>query len=406
LKKIYIHHRYSDYLFKLFGHHSQIIEKNIDSSGEGNILFNYGETLWEFIFHKKIHSKNDGYHLLDLHEIYMSIRRGDDSKFNDLKLTDIFYDNIYKIICKMEDISGGGGKWILTFFLGEKLFFDDIVSANPIYDKLSEKMHKLTSHKVFTDNIAYTTKIKNQIFPLSSVVMFWYFRTRLLMYKDYGNLHHSIPHTHLWGFHIKRHRKRRLEIGEILDKSKVFVSQTDWNDELIPDFKNLYEKSNISLIEGAYYNNLVGSNDFDNKFNGYIDADKIGFDLFFLLLPRSKGIIIDETWGVHRYKVNYLSEKTYGMILAKIPFITTSIYPLDLIKIVIGGSEHPYYDSIKKYERDTTKLSNWINSLEDIDIQRCQSWVNEIHQLLFDKIYNNNHFLDNIETEVNNKNLI
>jgi hypothetical protein len=401
LKKIYIHHRYSDYLFKLFGHHSYVIEKNINGDGEGNIIFNYKENLWEFVFDKKIHYKDDGYHLLDLYQIYMSIGRGNDSKFNDLKFTDVFYDNIYKIICRMEDISSEGSKWILTFFLGEKLFFDDITSINPIYDKLTKKMHKLTKHKLFTDNIPYNTRIKNHIFPLSSVVMFWYFRTKLLLYKEYGNLHKIIPHTHLWGYHIKRHKYRRLEIGRLLDKSKVFVSQTDWNDVLVPDFKNLFEKSNITPIDGAYYNNLVGDNDFDNKFNGYIEADKIGFDLFFSLLPKGKGVIIDETWGEsNNFKIQYLSEKTYGMILAKIPFITTSLYPLDLIKFAIGGEYHPYYDKIKSLETDTQKLVEWINSLEDVDIQRCQSWVNDIHDLLYSSIYQTNHFLENINNKV------
>jgi hypothetical protein len=399
--KIYLHHRYSDYLFKTLGHHSEIIEKNINGDGEGNILFKYKNDLWEFIFNKEVNYNIDGYHLIDVGEVYMSIRRGDDIKFNNIQFTDSYYENIYRILVNINDYISRGGKWIITFFLGEKLFFDDINSANPIYEKLNAQMHKFTKHKLFTDNIPYNTKIKNHIFPLSSVVMFWYFRTKLLLYKEYGNLHQIIPHTYLWGYHIKRHRHRRLEIGRLLDKSKVFVSQTDWNDVLVPDFKNLFEKSNITPIDGAYYNNLVGDNDFDNKFNGYIEADKIGFDLFFSLLPKGRGVIIDETWGdSFNFKIQYLSEKTYGMILAKIPFITTSLYPLDLIRFAIGGDYHPYYDKIKSLETNTQKLVEWINSLEDVDIQRCQSWVNDIHDLLYSSIYQTNHFLENINNKV------
>ena len=400
MKKIYIHHRYSDYLFKTIGHHSQNVEKNINGNGEGNIFFTYKNTNWEFVFEMEINYNVDGYHLIDIQEALMSIRRDSDFKFKDLKFSDVYYENLYKIISKIDEFASKGGEWILTFFLGEKLFFDDILSANPIYKKLNEKMHGLTKHKLFTDNIPYKTNIKNHIFPLSNVMMFWYFRTRLLMYKEYGNFHRLIPHTHLWGYHIKRHRHRRLQIGRLLDKDKVFVSQTDWNDALVPDFKNLFEKSSISPIEGAYYNNLVGDNDFDNKFNGYLEPDKIGFDLFFTLLPKSKGVIIDETWNVHKYKINYLSEKSYGMILAKIPFITTSIYPLDLIQFAIGGEEHPYYQTIKDLENDTTKMVDWINSLDENDIELCQSWVNGISDILYHKIYNNNHILDNVETKV------
>lgn len=384
----------------MFGHHSDIIEKNINSNGEGNILFRYKKDEWEFIFDKEINYEIDGYHLIDLQQSFMSTRAGDDYKFKDLQFSEVYYQNVHKVISRIDEFASKGGKWILTFFLGEKLFFDDIVSANPIYNKLSDTMHKFTNHKIFTDNIPYKTHIKNHIFPLSSVIMFWYFRTRLLVYKEYGNLHKIIPHTHLWGYHIKRHRHRRLEIGKLLDKNKVFVSQTDWNDELIPNFRNLFERSNISPIEGAYYNNLVSDNDFDNKFNGYLEPDKIGLDLFFTLLPKSKGVIIDETWNVHRYKINYLSEKTYGMILAKIPFITTSIYPLDLIKFAIGGEEHPYYENIKELESNTPKLVEWINSLDESDIEVCQKWVNDIHDLLYRKIYRDNDFLDNIETTI------
>lgn len=400
MKKIYIHHRYSDYLFKLLGHHSDIIEKNIDSNGEGNILFNYKKDLWEFIFHNEINYNVDGYHLIDLQQSYMSIRNGDDLKFKDLKFCDVYYENVYTTIHKIEEFTSKGGEWILTFFLGEKLFFENIDGANPIYEKLNQKMHGLTKHKLFTDNIPYKTSIKNHIFPLSNVMMFWYFRTRLLMYKEYGKFHRLIPHTHLWGYHIKRHRHRRLQIAKLLDKDKVFVSQTDWNDVLVPDFRNLFEKSNITPIEGAFYNNFVGNNDFDNKFNGYIEADKIGFDLFFTLLPQSKGVIIDETWSGLTSKINYLSEKSYGMILGRIPFITTASYPLDLIKFAIGGEEHPYYQTIKDLESNTTKLCDWMNSLDETDIEVCQSWVDEISDILHHKIYNNNHILDNVETKV------
>lgn len=400
MKKIYIHHRYSDYLFKTIGHHATGIQKNINGDGEGNILFTYKGDVWEFSFQLDINYNPDGYHLIDIQQSFMSIRGGNDSKFKGIHLKDIYYENVYLIINRIDEIVSQGGEWILTFFLGEKLFFDDIISGNPIYQKLSNTMDRLTKHKLFTDNIPYKTKIPNHIFPLSNVLMFWYFRTRLLMYKEYGDLHRKIPHNYLWGYHIKRHRYRRLEIGRLLDTEKVFVSQTDWNDELVPDFKNLFEKSNIQPIKGAFYNNLVGDNDFDNKFNGYLEGDKIGFDLFFTLLPQSKGVIIDETWNVHKYKINYLSEKTYGMILARIPFVTTSIYPLDLIKYAIGGQPHPYYDTISKLEGNTTELCNWINGMVEDDLEVIQSWVDDINHILHQKVYNNNHILDNTETSV------
>jgi hypothetical protein len=412
MKKIYVHHKFGEYLFKILTHNSKTIRNNINEHREGDVVIDYKGNKYTFIFDTVINDNLDGYHLIDIGEAYMSIRRGDDNKFIKVEFENNYYTNLYKVFNAVNQIVDGKKNWILTVFFGEKLFFDDIASPNPTFNLITNEMENFLQHKVYTDNIPYKTTIKNHTFPLSSVLMFWYFRARIMVYSDYGKLHDMINHTHLWSYQIKRHKNRRTEIGRLLNKTKVFVSQTDFNDSLMPISKSnplrpetdmLYAPANLKIIDGAYYNNMIGNNDFENKFNGYIESDKVGMDMFFCLLPKGKGVIVDETWsGYGNFKIQYLSEKTYGMILAKIPFITTASYPLDLIKTVIGGNLHPFYEQIKEYEMDVVKLVDWVNLLDEVDLKRCKIWVDEIHQLMMDNIMINNHFLDNLDKNIDN----
>jgi hypothetical protein len=267
----------------------------------------------------------------------------------------------------------------------------------------------LTKHYIITDNIPFkSTNLPNNIFySLTNTLFFWNTRTDILVYYEYGNnIHPNLNYKYLFNYNIKKHRKRRVEIGKLLNKQYTFVSQTDWNDK----FETTNNKTNFDKIEGSFYNNLNSDIDFFNPYDSYFDPTKVAMDLYIRLLPKGRLQILDETfgdgalWKISQYI--YLSEKTYGLILANIGFIPTNYYILQCIyKILPNVPKYPFDEEIKKHEVSPESFVEFLdtfykNQLEYVPL--VEKWVQSVHNLLINKLKNTNSFLDLIVKNLNN----
>ena len=119
------------------------------------------------------------------------------------------------------------------------------------------------------------------------------------------------------------------------------------------------------------------------------------------ILPMSKMHILSETWDWKEgdFTSNYLSEKTYGFLLANIPFISTHQYPLDVVAEILDTPPHPFYNQIKKANGNPEKFVLFVEEFMknyEINRQMCINWSNTAHSKLISFIDNENSFLKNI----------
>jgi hypothetical protein len=109
--------------------------------------------------------------------------------------------------------------------------------------------------------------------------------------------------------------------------------------------------------------------------------------------------ILSETWDYKEgdYVSIYLSEKTYGFLLANIPFISTHSYPLEIIKKILQVNQHPFYNEIKTINGDTKKFVDFVEIfMKDFDknYSLCKEWTQNVHDTLIKKIESENSLLD------------
>jgi hypothetical protein len=128
--------------------------------------------------------------------------------------------------------------------------------------------------------------------------------------------------------------------------------------------------------------------------------------------------ILSETWDwkASEFTSNYLSEKTYGFVLAKVPFISLHPYPLEILQSVLDIDKHPFFDEIKKINGNVHKFIEFVKKfMENFETNYilCKLWIEDVHNKLMFKMDNHNDFLDllfnnqlNIKKIISNKNLI
>jgi hypothetical protein len=170
----------------------------------------------------------------------------------------------------------------------------------------------------------------------------------------------------------------------------VFVSQT-----------NVIEKDSIQpkyrKIEGAYLNDYDSEIDFQNL--RVLTNITVGLDYFLRILPMSKIQICDESWAhiSANYHSQYLSEKSLGLILANVPFVSTHSYPYDCIMDLVGIRKHPFYDESKQYQGNAKLFADFIRTfIGDFDnnYQLCKDWIKECHDIFIDRLHKENSMLD------------
>jgi hypothetical protein len=192
---------------------------------------------------------------------------------------------------------------------------------------------------------------------------------------------------------FKNHKINRVNIINELSKLKnnrLYLQRTD-------ALKNPAYKKHSPIITHINTNSIVGDTDFSDiscvpNHQGYMDV-------FFRVLPKAKMQILCESWswGNREFTSQYLSEKTFSLLLSGIPFISTHEYPLQMIEIMLDVPPHPFYDDSKRCKTNAKLFAEFVDEfLQNFDENYliCKNWSDLVHSKLLHKLNTENSLLD------------
>jgi hypothetical protein len=395
--KIYVHHLYTTPLFYKVAHNTTNRIENIINQ-KGSIFCKYKTLDLEFIFDDIIHHNDDGLHLFDSLEFF---RLKSNNFLNVAKKTK------NEIYAEITHILSNSKNWIILFLYTDKIFnkYDDTDSKYKTddienYIELLQINNTIITDQFFLDKELEKTKYPNHNFTLTNTIFHWNEWASIRFYYEFKNIFEKLNQPYDIGFSVYFHKVERVElICELakLNNPKIFLSRKspikksmDYRIHQNPEIMDIY--SNIII------NNKIGNNFDDISFIAQ-RSTRLGLDLFFRILPMSKIQIVAESWDWWKkdYKSIFLSEKTYGMLLANIPFIPTHTYPLDIIQALLDLNEYPFYNEIKKVRGNQIEFAKFIETFMmniDDNLILIKEWTNLAHQKLMDKINNENSMLD------------
>lgn len=416
-KKIYIHHNYSKSLFyKLFHNTSDIVIDDNDDSV--NVKCKYNDTDLELIFDRNINDNTDGYHLLDWFSIYGELHNENPK---------ILYDRVpenhdFVINNEIQKIVENKTNWIISILRTEKIYKFDYETldknlenkeAQEIYDNLCSKHYMITDNFYLmdvSDKLKFNHVLTNTLFEWNSMIdIRWFY--------EFKNIFEKLNFDYDLGFSIRNAKPSRLRLMEELLKMendkmflqisefKVFQPNLENSNFFIKDSiieENNQQKLVIDLLDKypqIKTNKPIGETHFsdltilNNGWNRGID-----YDLFFRYLYKAKVQILDESWAFYNgnFPTQYLSEKTIGYILSKVPFIPTNVYPIQYIKNELE-IEYPFYNEIKSCNANTKKLAEFIKwFMDDFDsnYNLLKEWTELLHTTYMNKINNENSLID------------
>jgi hypothetical protein len=398
-KIIYIHHFFSKSLFYKIAHNTIDRVFSIDKTNTGFVTANYNGNEIKFIFDPIINDNEDGLHLIDFWTTYYQ------KDINPFYKIPIIRDNTIDInfLLNVNTLLKNKKNWIITIFRMEKIigkYDDDNVHFNCVTD-FENELSTLNNHHIVSDNFIYDCNIKtkypNYFFCLTNTIHQWNETLSIRWYYEYKNIFEKLNQPYDLCFSIRNHRKNRIQIMSELAKlnnNKIYLSRVDNHKNKI--FNNI---NKLFVFEKNIHNNITNSDNFDDL--SWIENIEHYLDYLMRILPMSKMHILSETWDYSEdsYTSQYLSEKTYGFLLAKIPFIPTHSYPLDIIQKMLQVSSYPFYEEIKSINGNPKKFVEfvkWFMENFDANYKLCKEWVNFVHDELMQKINNENSLLDTI----------
>jgi hypothetical protein len=412
LQKVYVHHYYTKSLFYKIAHNTLDRKYNLNKN-VGSIFCNYGSIEIEFVFNPELNDNEDGYHLLDFLTILSQLNQ--DSKFSSIdcinkkkgdnahrgKWGAEFGINDIPIMKWIADTLHNKKGWFIFLLRTEKSFIQyDLPTYWQILD-LESQINRLKNHRIFSDNFFINKiieeKYPNHTFLLTNTIHQWNELLSIRWYYEFNNIYEKLNPPYDLCFSMRYHKKNRTELIKRLanlKNNRIFLSRTDncKNNEFFKEDVDLKKYNNINI------NNWEG-NDFDDI--EWIENIEHYLDYIMRILPMSKLHILSETWDWFNGEItsNYLSEKTYGMVLANIPFISTHTYPLDILEKTLGVDRYPFYNDVKN---SIGNIDNFVKFIEkffmnyDDNLKLCKNWVDTCHKQLIKKIESENSFLNTI----------
>ena len=394
---LYVHHYYNDLLFQKLFHNvkeKEIIEIDNEFGAIRDVTFKYKGIDWQVIFNPEINDE-EGIHIIDF---FGALRqRGQDKNFDG---TQERGSESFAIMERITELIGDKKDWIVSIFRTEKLFIKKDSTKVKLggTEQIAEtelEILKLGNHQILTDNVFINDSVEKEYtnlhYPFTNIIFQWNEMVGIRWFYDYKNISEVINPKYKIGYSVRRHKPYRIRLAEKLLKiDDVFVSQTNSINEDIS--LTYYQK-----IDGAYFNDIDSEIDFQN-----IRTQQnltIGFDFFLRILPMYKLQICDESWSDNTadFTSQYLSEKTIGLILAKVPFVCTHSYPYDCLDKLIKVRKHPFYEQSKKYQGNVDFFVDFIKEfLLDFDnnLKLCQDWVDECHNIFMERLHKENSMLD------------
>lgn len=425
--KIYVHHYYTKSLFYKLAHNTTNRIFNIKNE-IGDVKCNYKNLELEFIFNPVLNDNKDGFHLIDFLTILSQLNK--DNKFNSIdcfnkkkgedshrgKWGAEFGVNDVPIMKWIADTLQNKKDWLVCLFRTEKSFVRyDGISYYPVQE-LETQIHRLKNHKLITDNCFINDIIEqnypNHYFALTNTIHEWNDLLSIRWYYEFKNIFKKLKQPYDLCFSMRYHKRNRAQIINglsNLNNPKIYLSRVD---NCINNEYSIYSKeiknNNINF-------NITNGNDFDDI--GWIENIEHYLDYLMRILPMSKMHVLSETWDwvPGNLTSNYLSEKTYGFVLANIPFLSTHSYPLDILQKILNIEPHPFYKEAKECNGKPHLFIKFVeNFMENFENNHnlCILWSEICHQKLIQKINNENSLLDLInidfkkETKIINKTLI
>jgi hypothetical protein len=409
LQKIYVHHYYTKSLFYKLAHNTKNRIYNIQNE-RGSVKCLFNDIKLEFIFEPEINDNDDGHHLLDFLTILSQLKK--DIKFKSIdcfnkkqgedahrgKWGAEFGVNDVPIMKWIADILKNKKDWLICLFRTEKSFIKyDGLQYFPVLD-LETQIDRLKNHKIISDNCFINDiieqKYTNHYFALTNTIHEWNDLLSIRWYYEFKNIFEKLNQPYDLCFSMRYHKRNRTAIINglsNLNNSKIYLSRVD---NCINSEYSLYGKT----IKNDNINfNITIGNDFDDI--SWIENIEHYLDYLMRILPMAKMHILSETWDwvPGNLTSNYLSEKTYGLILANVPFISTHTYPLDILQKILDIEKHPFYEesknSINNPEKFVESVKKFMENFE-INNNLCILWTDKAHNLLINKINNENSLLD------------
>ena len=399
--KIYIHHFYQKSLFYKIAHNTEGRSYKIEN-GEGSVLCRYRDIDIEVIFKQEITFEEDGYHLLDYFTAFFN-------ETNDPKIGTIIHDKKYmegetqQVLNTFLDLlrdCPANQKWIITYFRTEKILqTKDINYFDEKWSEIESIIRKLKDHHIVTDNIFLNDAIESQYpnfyYSFTNIIFQWNQNWSVRWYYEFKQIYDKLNFDYDLMYSIKNHKINRVEIINELSKlkdSRILLQRSD-------ALQNEDYLNNSGIIPHIKINSIIGNKDFDDI--SYIENHKGYMDVFFRVLPKAKMQVLCESWSWSSkdFKSQYLSEKTIGLMLAGIPFISTHEYPLTIIEKVLQVPSHPFYESSKKCKANGKMfakfVSEFLNNFQE-NYKLCKEWSDLVHHKLMHKIEEENSLLDMI----------
>ena len=409
--KLYVHNYFSNAIFNIIALNTTDRVYNINDD-IGDVICYYNDTKIHLVFNPEFNDNMDGYHIIDIFDISLNSKKYEN--FNELltqdikisfeyELVNLFLNRLYELINKKEN-------WIILNILGEKQFFE--YENLPINDKVDQSYKQFKNHKIVTDNIFINDYIdkrcSNYYSAFTNTIMYWNTHVGIRYYYEFKNIYDKLNFEYDMMFSARKLKDHRVDLLidlKKLNNKKIHLQYSDATGDYwysIHDYKNRAKVLNTNEI---FLNSKNGNTDFNNLKNTcYNECDRLGLDLFFRLLPTAKMQILDEAWAFMDTDIIscHLSEKTFGLILAGIPFISTHEYPLDILQKIFKLEPHPFYNEIKKSRIDRKYFVKFVEKfLTDFDknYKLCKDWTDVYHKEFIKKINKENSLFDLILNE-------
>lgn len=382
---------------------------NIDEqTKKGTITAKYKSVDVEFIFDPIINDNDDGLHLVDYFTAYF--QKNMDPTYSDVNIVDMVEDTPF--LKKFGEILKDKENWIITFFRTEKIIGKYDIPDDWYVGDVETKLKSLIKHKVVTDNFFLEENIRYKYphlyFAFTNVIWQWNEIISIRYYYEFKELYDRLNFDYDLIYSVRHHKKHRVEILKGLseyDNPKILLQTTDSLNN------GLYDKhhNTITSLSNIKLNQLEGPTDFSNLKN--IEYHRgIAFDLFFRFLGRAKMQVLDESWAWanHDFQIQYMSEKTIGLILCGIPFISTHSYPIFILQRILDLPNHPFlkeFDEVKGNSKlFVLFVKRFMENFED-NYNLCKSWTDLAHTKFMEKIESENSLfdliLDDFEKEKN-----
>ena len=230
--------------------------------------------------------------------------------------------------------------------------------------------------QIFSNQVGYNYKI-----ILSQLLYYWNTKAPLRWFYEFKDINSRLNFDYRFGFNWGRLDEFRMNLSIALER-------------------NLGNKIYISSIAGTEYkNDVIGESIWENlnKTNPPNNSNQnFGLDYFFRIIPKSEILIVDETPN-YKSQSHFLTEKTFGCILANKPFIPTDKLTLELLKKHGFEKEYPFEKEIKSCKKNIALFTDFINRFNqnyDNNLYLLKEWTNDVHEYFLDNINQENSFLN------------